>query len=152
MTRRRISDRAAARFLGGFNCAESILLTLTERYDVSNPLVPKIATPFGGGLARTASICGCVTGAIMGIGAKYGRMQSSEDREKAYSAALSFMSAFETRFGSLICYDLIGCDFRTPEGHKRFDELKESRCVNFVKGAIEIVLGTENQTVQGHRD
>jgi len=152
MSRRQIADKAAARFLGGFNCAESILLTLTEHFNVRSPLVPKIATPFGGGLARTASICGCVTGAIMSIGAKYGRMQSSEDREKAYSAATSFMSAFEKRLGSLICYDLIGCDFRTPEGHKRFEELKESRCVNFVKGAIEIVLGTENQTVQGHRD
>lgn len=152
MSRRQIADKAAARFLGGFNCAESILLTLAEYYGVSSPLVPKIATPFGGGLARTASICGCVTGAIMSIGAKYGRMQSSEDREKAYSVATSFMTAFEKKFGSLICYDLIGCDFRTPEGHKRFEELKESRCLNFAKGAIEIVLGIENQTVQGHRD
>jgi len=82
----------------------------------------------------------------MAIGAKYGRMQPSEDREKAYSAATSFMNNFEKRFGSLICYDLIGCDFRTPEGNKRFEELKESRCANFVKAAIEIVLETENQT------
>lgn len=144
MSRRQISDRAAARFLGGFNCAESILLTLAEHYGVNTPLVPKIATPFGGGIARTASICGCVTGAIMSIGAKYGRTQSSEDRAKAYSAATSFMNAFEKRFGSSICYDLIGCDFRTPEGRRRFEELKERRCVNFVKGAIEIVLGIED--------
>ena len=146
MSRRQISDRAAARFLGGFNCAESILLTLAEHYGVNTAIVPKIATPFGGGIARTASICGCVTGAIMSIGAKYGRTQSSEDRAKAYSAATSFMNAFEKRFGSSICYDLIGCDFRTPEGRRRFEELKERRCVNFVKGAIEIVLGIEDQT------
>ncbi len=147
MTKRQIADKAASRFLGGFNCAESILLTLVEYQGLSNPLVPRIATPFGGGIARSASICGCVAGAIMGLGAKYGRMQSSEDREKAYSVAISFMNTFEKRFGSLICYDLIGCDFRTSEGHKRFEELKESRCANFVKGAIEIVLEIENQTV-----
>ncbi len=150
MTKRQIPDKAASRFLSGFNCAESILLTLLEHQGVRSPLVPKIATPFGGGIARSASICGCVTGAIMGIGAKYGRMQSSEDREKAYSAAASFMNAFEKRFGSLICYDLIGCDFRTSEGRKRFEDLKESRCANFVKGAIEIVLETEDENVQDH--
>lgn len=146
MTRRQIADKAAARFLGGFHCAESVLLTLAEYYGLSSPLVPKIATPFGGGIARSASICGCVTGALMGIGAKYGRMRSSDDREKAYSVAASVMIAFEKRFGSLICYDLVGCDFRTSEGRKRFEELKEIRCANFVKGAMEIVLEIENKT------
>jgi len=143
MTRHQIADKAALRFLGGFHCAESVLLTLAEHYGVNSPLIPKIATPFGGGIARSASICGCVTGALMGIGMKYGRMRSSEDRLKAYSVATGFMAAFEKRFGSLICYDLIGCDFRTPEGHKRFEELRESRCANFVKAAVEIVLEME---------
>jgi len=143
MAKHQISDKAASKFVGGFNCAESVLLTLAEHQGVSSPLVPRIATPFGGGIARSASICGCVTGALMGIGMKYGRMRLTEDRLKAYSVASSFMAAFEKRFGSLICYDLIGCDFRTPEGHKRFEELKESRCANFVKAAVEIVLEIE---------
>jgi len=143
MTKRQITDKAASRFLGGFHCAESVLLTLAEHYGVSSSLIPRIATPFGGGIARSGSICGCVTGALMGIGMKYGRMRSSEDRVKAYSVATSFMTAFEKRFGSLICYDLIGCDFRTPEGNKRFEELKESRCADFVKAAVEIVLELE---------
>jgi len=143
MAKHQIADKAASKFLGGFNCAESILLTLAEHYGVSSPLIPKIATPFGGGIARSASVCGCVTGALMGIGMKYGRMRSTDDRLKAYSVATSFMTGFEKRFGSLICYDLIGCDFRTPEGHKRFNELREGRCANFVKAAVEIVLELE---------
>jgi len=143
MVKHQIADKAASKFLKGFNCAESILLTLAEHQGVTSPLIPKIATPFGGGIARSASVCGCVTGALMGIGMKYGRMHSTEDRLKAYSVATSFMTAFEKRFGSLICYDLIGCDFRTPQGHKRFEELKESRCANFVKAAVEIVLEIE---------
>jgi len=140
MTKRQLADKAASRFLGGFHCAESILLTLAEHYGVSSSLIPKIATPFGGGIARSASICGCVTGALMGIGMKYGRTKTTDDRRRAYSLATNFMAAFEKRFGSLICYELIGCDFRTPEGHKRFEQLKESRCANFVRGAVEIVL------------
>jgi hypothetical protein len=67
---------------------------------------------------------------------------------KAYTMATDFMTAFEKRFGSLICYDLIGCDFRTPEGHKRFEESRKSRCANFVKGAIEIMLEMREPKVQ----
>lgn len=140
MNKNKVASKAASRFLGGFNCAESVLLTLAEHYGMESPLVPRIATPFGGGIARSASICGCVTGAIMGIGMKHGRMQTTDDRLKAYAMAANFMNAFERRFGSIICYDLVGCDFRTPEGHKRFEELRESRCANFVKGAVEIML------------
>lgn len=121
---------------------------MAEHEGLENPLIPKIATPFGGGIARSGSVCGCVTGALMHVGTKLGRLQSTEDKEKAYTAAASFMDTFERRFGSLICYELIGCDFRTPEGHKRWEELKESRCTNFVKGTIEILLDQEKRGVK----
>jgi len=84
----------------------------------------------------------------MYIGVKLGRMKPTEDREKAYVAATSFLSAFEQRFGSLICYELIGCDFRTPEGRKRWEKLKETQCANFVKGTVEILLDLEKQAVK----
>ena len=147
MTANEVAERAVSRFLGGFHCAESVLLTLAEHYGVSDPLIPKIATPFGGGIARSASVCGCVTGALMGIGAKYGRTQPTDDRRKAYSLATDFMAAFEKRYGSLVCHDLIGCDFGTPEGRKRFEELKESRCADFVRSAIMIMLELDKRTV-----
>jgi len=84
----------------------------------------------------------------MTIGLKFGRIQCTEDREKSYTVSTSFLSAFERKFGSLICYELIGCDFRTPEGQKRWEQLKESRCANFVKGTVEILLDLEKQKVK----
>ena len=140
MNKNKVANKVASRFLGGFNCAESVLLTLAEHQGIKNTLIPKIATPFGGGIARSASICGCVTGAIMAIGLKYGRMKATDDRLKTYAMTTDFMNAFERKFGSITCYDLIGCDFRTPEGQKRFEELHETRCTSFVKGAVEIML------------
>lgn len=147
MSAKHIAGKAASRFMKSYNCAESILYTMSEHYSVRSELIPKIATPFGGGMARSASICGCVTGALMAIGMKHGRKNAKEDRAKAYDVASSFMTEFEKRFGSLICYELIGCDFRTSEGRKRFKELKENRCSNFVKGAVEILLESEKGTV-----
>jgi len=148
MSREDIAKSAVSKFLSGYNCAESVLLTMARHQGVKSPLVPKIATPFGGGMARSGSICGCVTGALMSVGLKFGRKQCTEDREKAYAVAASFLSAFERKFGSLICYELIGCDFRTPEGHRRWEELKESRCANFVKGTVEILLNQEKQAIK----
>lgn len=147
MNTKQTANKAVSKFNEGYNCAESVLLTMSEHDGVRSELIPRIATPFGGGIARRASICGCVTGALMAIGMKHGRRNAKEDRAKAYTVATSFMAEFEKRFGSLICYDLIGCDFRTPEGRKRFEEVKESRCANFVKGAVEIVLEIEKGTV-----
>jgi C_GCAxxG_C_C family probable redox protein len=140
LNKSKIADKAATRFLSGYNCAESVLLTLAEHEGVQSELISKIATPFGGGIARSASICGCVTGAIMAIGLKHGRMKATDDRLKAYAKATDFINAFEKKFGSITCYELIGCDFKTPEGQKRFEELHETRCTNFVKGAVEIML------------
>jgi len=145
MRRDDIANNAKSKFLSGYNCAESVLLTMALHQGIKSPLIPKIATPFGGGMARSGSVCGCVAGAIMHIGLKYGRTQCTEDREKAYAVAASFLNTFERRFGSLICYELIGCDFRTPEGHKRWEQLKESRCANFVKGTVEILLDQAKQ-------
>jgi len=79
----------------------------------------------------------------MYIGLKFGRTQCTEDREKAYAVTASFLSAFERKFGSLICYELIGCDFRTSNGQKRWEQLKESRCANFVKDTVEILIELE---------
>jgi C_GCAxxG_C_C family probable redox protein len=148
LNKNQLVAKASSRFLSGFNCAESVLLTLAEHHGIESTLIPKIATPFGGGIARSSSICGCVTGALMGIGMKHGRMKTADDRLKAYAMATDFMNAFEKRFGSIICYDLVGCDFRTPEGQKRFEELYESRCANFVKGAVEIVLELRERRVK----
>ncbi len=140
--------QAVSRFLTGYNCAESVLMTMAEQEGIQSQLIPKMATPFGGGIAKHGSICGCVTGALMSIGLKFGRARHTEDREKTYSVSSSFLDAFEQKFGSLICYELIGCDFRTPEGQERWEQLKESRCADFVKGTVEILLALEKLSVK----
>ncbi|HKZ94210.1 MAG TPA: C-GCAxxG-C-C family protein [Candidatus Bathyarchaeia archaeon] len=95
MSMKQIAANAASKFRGGYNCAESVLLAMAEHESVNSSLIPKIATPFGGGIARSASICGCVTGSLMAIGMKHGRIQASEDRLEAYAIATSFMTEFE---------------------------------------------------------
>ena len=138
-----ISQKAAPLFDKGFNCAESVLIAMSDFLEIKADIIPRIATPFGGGIGRRGSICGAVSGAIMAIGLKYGRMEPSEDKEKAYELALRFYERFEKEFGSGLCHDLIECDLRTPEGKKKAKDLRvhEEKCSKFVVGAADIVTG-----------
>jgi len=142
MTNEDPSSYAVSLFLSGYNCAESVLLALSKHQNVKSRIIPKIATPFGGGIARTGSVCGCVTGALMAIGLRLGRTKNTEEREPAYTVTTSFLDNFEDRFGSLLCRDLTGCDLRTIKGHKRWEKIK-NKCANYVKGAVEIVIEQE---------
>lgn len=36
----------------GYNCSQSVLLTMFEHWNCKNELVPKVATAFGGGIGR----------------------------------------------------------------------------------------------------
>jgi C_GCAxxG_C_C family probable redox protein len=59
------SQRSIELFTSGYFCAESVLMAIAESQGIQSDLIPKIATGFCSGIARTGSICGAVCGAIM---------------------------------------------------------------------------------------
>lgn len=141
----KVGDKAVDLFFtSGFNCAESVLLTLTKEFNrPTNLIIPSIATGFGGGIARTGSICGALSGATMVIGLIVGRNRPDEldKKETVYEMASKMITDFEKEFGTCLCKDLIGCDLRTPEGRERVHENKiiENRCSKFVRWAANYV-------------
>jgi len=132
-----ISERAAKHFETEFNCAESVLMSLAESIGVRSELIPKIATPFGGGIGRRGSVCGALTGAVIAIGLKLGRSEAEDtrSRDESYEKALELLERFEKEFGSVLCYDLIKLDFTTPEGRKMIKAVRLEKCINFVRAA-----------------
>lgn len=62
------TDIAEERFREGYSCSQSVFSALAERWKIEPGVSLRIAAGFGGGLARSARTCGCVTGAIMAIG------------------------------------------------------------------------------------
>ena len=103
----------------------------------------KVAGAFGAGMARTGGTCGSVTGALMVIGLKYGKIRKDDDdsRERTYALAREFMDAFRDRNGSLLCRELLGIDVSTPEGIAavRERDLFRTACPKFVRDAGEIL-------------
>ncbi len=138
-----LCEKAVTRFLEGYNCAQSVLLTMFEHWRGENELIPKIATAFGAGIGRCGSICGALTGGVMVIGMKYGTDEPLvEKRLKAYELASRFYKRFEKQHGSVLCRELIGYNLSNPEELEKARKANvfEKKCVDFVRNAMEALV------------
>jgi len=107
---------------GGLLCAESVLTSVSDEAGVISPLIPRIATGFCGGIARTRGMCGAVTGGIMALGILYGRDNTEQSYEIVYGKVQQFLQAFEAEYKSINCFELTGCDLGKEEERKAFVE------------------------------
>lgn len=139
------ADRALELFAAQYNCAQSVLGALGESQGESLAVCLKVASPFGGGICRRAETCGAVTGALMAIGMREGAQTVSDPSKKAaiYERGQEFIARFQSKNGSIICRDLLGCDISTEEGLRESRErnLHAARCTGFLRDAVEIVEG-----------
>jgi C_GCAxxG_C_C family probable redox protein len=134
-------EQCARYFEAGFCCAESVLLALAEAQDIHSPLIPRIATAFCAGMARTSRTCGAVSGAIMGLNLAFGRDDPSQSKETLYEVVQTFLRQFEERFGSTECRVLTGIDMNTEQGRQQFQaQDMRATCAAFPAGATEIAL------------
>jgi len=129
-------EKAKENFANGFNCAESVLISLADEMGIECSCIPKIATGFGGGFGRHGEICGAITGAVMALGLKYGRSDTKdpEAKEKAYATVDGFLKTFKSRFKNVRCIDLTDCDMLTPEGLQKAkdDNVHKNVCTDLV--------------------
>lgn len=137
-----LAEKAVQRFQGGFNCAQSVLLTLYEHLESTgeNELVPKIAAGFGGGIGRCGSVCGALTGSIMAVGIKYAPNEAgAEKRAQTYLNARALYRKFEAQHGTVFCRDLIKYDLSNPQeaAKARQEGASEKVCAKLVKSAID---------------
>ncbi len=136
-------EKAVSSFKGDFNCAQSILSIYGIQYGLNRDTALKLATGFGGGMARFGRTCGAVSAAFMIIGLKYGMgiNGDAEVKEKTYQLIREFSDQFQGINGAVICKELLGCDINTPEGKNYYsqNELFEKKCLQYVKNVAEIL-------------
>ena len=115
---------ARENYLNGYGCAESILHALKDTGILDIPeTVLKTSTGFGTGFGGKGSTCGAVTGPIMAIGLKYGRLNPDDDFENAYSRTKKLADIFEQKYKTTECACVTKVwrergKFTTPERRK----------------------------------
>lgn len=116
-----------------WSCSESVLLAMAKYWGIESPQIPCIATPFRGGLCGTQQVCGAVSGGLMAIGIRLGRVNSAEDGKLCVAKGKEFMAWAKAEFGTLGCRELTGLDFADEEQHKLFQQQRRGEvCVPMV--------------------
>ncbi len=114
---------------------------MAESKNIQSDLIPKIATGFCSGIARTCDICGAVTGGVMALGLCLGRNEKRQSRDPIYSAIRKMKKEFEARFGSSNCKELTGCDLGTKEGQAFFKKQNRiKQCREYTEEATRITM------------
>lgn len=136
-----VAKKSREHFISGFYCAESVLLAIADTKGIESEVIPKIATGFCSGMARTGGQCGALSGAILSMGLVHGRSAPGASIEAAYAKVKSIRSMFHERFGGTDCSELLGIDLGTEEGQARFsDENLLGKCLDFTEAATRMAL------------
>ncbi len=120
---------------------------LQAHYALENEDLWRLATGLGAGIGHQGYVCGALTGGSIACGLVLGRLRNSskEDRyalrDETYAKVQELTRRFRERFGSVVCRELTGCDFLTPEGQRRFkaEGVLQSTCLPAVRLVVEAV-------------
>ncbi|MFC2136831.1 C-GCAxxG-C-C family protein [Bacteroidota bacterium] len=138
-----VKKKAIELFNNGFNCSQVVLNAFSADLGLNDEQALKIATAFGGGMAKQQFICGAVTGAYMVLGLKYGKFLKGDEKSKihTYEMVHQFNSEFIKHNKSIHCKDILGHNLNTEKGKKIIEEnnLIEVKCEKAINTAIEIL-------------
>lgn len=94
-------EKAVKLHKDGWNCCQAVLGSCCESFALNAEQAYRLGAFFGGGM-RKGDVCGAATGALMALGLAYG-----DENNRQCGKSLEFLKAFEAKFGSLDCRDIL---------------------------------------------
>lgn len=139
-----LNEKAAIEyFMNGFNCSQSVLMSFKNYTNIPEKQLLRISTGFGAGMGNMQDTCGAVTGSYMIVGLCYGKdkIDGDEAKERTYEKVRRFEYEFRKLHRTTACKELLGCDLKTEEGKKYYDDhhLKEEVCLKCIRDSIKIL-------------
>ena len=102
--------QATERHKKGYNCAQAVACTYSDRFGMSEVPMFRMIEGFGAGMGNMKGVCGAVSGAIALAGLKQscGDLENPNTKAVTYKLSKQIMEKFEERCGSVICETLKG--------------------------------------------
>lgn len=127
----------------GTSCSVTTLLALAEYYDMVEPWMKDIATPFGGGVCHShISVCGVVSGALLFLGLKFPVGDEKLGQETSARLGAELIEYVKQKFGCDICDKILDIDFNDEEQVKMEKADKyESICQPVMRDVCKWVIG-----------
>ena len=130
-------------FTRNYSCAQIVFSHFAEALGIDPALAKRIAAPFNGGMGRCET-CGCYTGGLMVLGARFGSCTDNDklSRKVVARKRAAFEAAFKAAGGALNCRELLGCDITTDAGRKTFkdEKLSQNVCVPLVSKTCALLV------------
>ena len=131
-------------FLGGYNCAQSVVLAFCDVTGLEKDFAARMASPFGGGMGRLREVCGAVSGMLMVLGLLYGYDTPGDDISKKaqYQDVQALCGQFREEVGSIVCREILKNPSTDPTPSPRTAEYYAKRpCARMVVTAARILDG-----------
>lgn len=96
-------------FFQGYSCSQAVLCAFCDMTGLDTETAARMASSFGGGLARMREVCGAVSGAaiVLGLLRGYSDPKDSEAKKAHYQLVQEFARRFKEENGSIICRELL---------------------------------------------
>jgi C_GCAxxG_C_C family probable redox protein len=122
-----------------------------QELGIESPVIPRVASAFGGGMGGIGSVCGAVSGAMIAIGLVHGREEPSQPRDQYYALAQQVYRGFQEEMGSTICRELTGVDLTTPGGLEELlsSGVAERVCLRAVSTGYRLALAALREAEEG---
>ncbi len=149
MTLEERKQKAAELFCSGYNCAQAVFASFCDLTGYEEKAALRLASSFGGGIARHRDVCGAVSGCAMVLGILYGYDEPNADMCKEhYGRVSAFLNRFAEANSSIVCRDLLNlteekvkADEKEPTPTERNEAFyKERPCTRFVVSAVELLV------------
>ena len=134
--------KAAELFLGGYNCAQSVVVAFSDLTGLDKDFSAKFASSFGGGMGRMREVCGAVSGMLMVAGLLYGYDTPGDDASKKaqYETIQALSAQFREQVGSIVCREILKNPPSDPNPSPRTAEYYAQRpCARMVLLAGQIL-------------
>ena len=133
---------AAELFLGGYNCAQAIVVAFCDVTRLERDFAARFSSSFGGGMGRLREVCGAVSGMLMVAGLLYGYETAGDDAAKKahYQLVQALAGDFREDVGSIVCREILKNPPSDPNPTPRTAEFYKSRpCARMVMTAAGIL-------------
>jgi len=92
-----------------YNCAQAIMVAYSDLVNINEETAFKIATGFGGGMARMGKTCGTINAAVMILSLMHGGTEKGdiESTEKTRKIVREFIKEFSAKHKGINCTDLL---------------------------------------------
>ena len=134
--------KAAELFLGGYNCAQAVVVAFSDLTGLEDSFSAKMASSFGGGMGRMREVCGAVSGMLMVLGLLYGYDTPGDDvsKKQQYTVVQQLSGKFREEVGSIVCREILKNPPSDPNPSPRTAEYYAKRpCARMVYTAARIL-------------